>query len=97
MSKDDSEHRASLPTLAPRATSPRVRFSPPRFDSTSSTSFSAFSRTWLAYIRVTEPPVSKQMDMLLLCLDDRARQYYYEVDRPDYSMNNALEFLRTRF
>ena len=35
--------------------------------------------------------------MLLLCVDDRARQYYYEVDRPDDSMNNALEFLRARF
>ena len=35
--------------------------------------------------------------MLLLCFDDRARQYYYEVDRPDDSMNNALEFLRARF
>ena len=59
--------------------------------------FSAFSRTWLAYIRVTEPPVSKQLDMLLLCVDDLARQYYYEVDRPDDSMNNALEFLCARF
>ena len=97
MSEDDSEHGASFPTAAPRYTSPRVRFSPPRFDSTSSSSFSAFSRTWLAYIRVTEPLVSKQLDMLLLCVDDRARQYYYEVDRPEDSMNNALELLRARF
>ena len=35
--------------------------------------------------------------MLLLRVDDRARQYYYEMDRPYYSMNNALEFLRARF
>ena len=48
---------------------------------TSSSSFSAFSQTCLAYIRVTEPPVSKQLDMLLLCVDDQARQYYYEVDK----------------
>ena len=94
MSEDDSEHGASLPTPAPSSTSPRVGFSPPHFDSTSS---SSFSRTWLAYIRVTEPPVSKQLDMLLLCVDDRARQYYYEVDRPDDSMNSALEFLRAQF
>ena len=97
MSEDDSEHWASLLTPAACSTSPRVRFSPPRFDSTSSSSFSEFSRTWPAYIRVTEPPVTKQLDMLLLCFDDRARQYYYEVDRPDDCMNNALEFLRARF
>ena len=41
--------------------------------------------------------VSKQLDMLLLCVDDQARQYYYEVDRPDDSMNNVLEFLHARF
>ena len=35
--------------------------------------------------------------MLLLCVDDQARQYYYEVDRPGDSMNNALEFPRARF
>ena len=93
MSEDDSEHGTRLPTPAPHATSPRVRFSSPRFDSTSSSSFSSFTRTWLAYIRVTEP----QLDMLLLCVDDRARQYYYEVDRPEDSMNNTLEFLRARF
>ena len=29
--------------------------------------------------------------------DDRTRQYYYEVDRPDDSMNSALEFLRAQF
>ena len=97
MSEDDSEHGASLPTPGPRSTSPRVRFSPPRFDSTSFSLFSVFSQTWLAYIRITEPPVSKQLDMLLLCVDDRARQYYYEVDRPDDSMNSALEFLHAQF
>ena len=64
---------------------------------TSSSSFSAFSRTCLAYIRVTEPPVSKQLNMLLLCVDDRVRQYYYEVERPGDSMNNALESLRALF
>ena len=89
MSEDNSEHGASLPTPVPRATSPRVSFSPPHFDSTSSSSFSAFSRTWLAYIRIAEPLVSKQLDMLLLCVDDQARQYYYEVDRPDDSMNKS--------
>ena len=35
--------------------------------------------------------------MLLLCVDDRAGQYYYEVDRPEDSMNNTLELLRARF
>ena len=35
--------------------------------------------------------------MLLLCDGDRARQYYYEVDRPDDSMNSGLEFLRAQF
>ena len=70
MSEDDSEHGASFPTPATRSTSSRVRFSPPHFDATSSSSLSAFSRTWLAYIRVTEPPVSKQLDMLLLCVDN---------------------------
>ena len=97
MSEDNSEHGASFPTPASRATSSRISFSPPRFDSISSSSFSTFSRTWLAYIRVAEPPVPKQLDMLLLCVDDQARQYYYEVDRPDDSMNNTLEFLRARF
>ena len=56
-----------------------------------------FSRTWLAYIRITEPPVSNELDMFFLCVDDRARQYYYEVDRPDASMNNFLELLCARF
>ena len=93
MSEDDSKHGASLRTPAPRSTFPP----PPRFDSTSSSSFSAFSRTWLSYIRVTEPPTSKQLDMLLLLVDDRTRQYYYDVDRPDDSISNALEFLRARF
>ena len=41
--------------------------------------------------------MSKQLDMLLLCVDDQARHYYYEVDRLDDSMNNALEFLRALF
>ena len=97
MSEDDSKHGAIFLTPAPRCTSSLVRFSPPHIDSTSSSSFSAFSRTWLAYICVTEPPMSKQQDMLLLCVDDLARQYYYEMDRPDDSMNNAQEFLRARF
>ena len=56
MSEDDSKYGASMPTQAPRSSSSRVRFSPPHFDSTSSSSFSAFSQTWLAYIRVTELP-----------------------------------------
>ncbi len=96
MSEDNSKHGAIFLTPAPRCISSLVRFSP-HIDSTSSSSFSAFSRTWLVYIRVTEPPVSKQQDMLLLCVDDLARQYNYEMDRPDDSMNNAQEFLRARF
>ena len=96
MSEDDSEHGgASFLTPAQSFTSPRVHFSPPRFDSTSSSTFSMFSRNWL--VRVTEPPVSKQLEVLLLSFDDRARQYYYEVDRPDESMNKALELLCGRF
>ena len=46
---------------------------------------------------VTEPPVSKQLDMLLLCVEDQTRLYYYEVDHATGSMKDVLEFLRTHF
>ncbi len=34
---------------------------------------------------------------VVLCVDYQARHCYYEVDRPDDSMKNALEFLRALF
>ena len=70
MSDRDGEGEAPLPTPAPRKTavaSSHVHLPPPHFDPSSSCLFSSFAQTWLAYIYVTKPPVSKQLAILLLC------------------------------
>ena len=78
MSDGNGKGEALFPTPSPRqavVASSHVRLPPPCFDSTSSFSFSSFAQTRLAYIYLVEPPVSKQLHILLLCVDDQARQY----------------------
>ena len=91
----ESKHEASFPPPPPPSTS--LYFSTSYFFSFTFWLY-LFQLVYCYFLELGCPSfTSKQLDMLLLCVDDRAQQYYYEVDRPDDSMNNTLGFLRARF
>ncbi len=84
--------------------SPRFSLAAPTLTGEDAASFEVFARQFHCYINVTNPPLDKQLDLLLLCAGSKAATYYDEMTWERLSaeetaagmteVTRALDFLR---